>query len=83
MLSASFVEHAALGFALAIFSFFLLAFAVITIVLVTITNNCWWSCGSDEDPLMTDYSSYFIDSPELKEPIETVLGTTPKDADIV
>ncbi|KIH62919.1 hypothetical protein ANCDUO_06792, partial [Ancylostoma duodenale] len=45
MLSSSFVEHAALGFAFAVLSLFVLAFAIIAVVLVTITNNCWWNCG--------------------------------------
>ncbi|PIO73767.1 hypothetical protein TELCIR_04247 [Teladorsagia circumcincta] len=88
MLSSSFVEHAALGFAFAVLSLFVLAFAIIAVVLVTITNNCWWNCDSEGDPLMEDYNSLFpADDEDCEtgnlEPIDTVIGTTPKNADIV
>nr|CDJ81519.1 Hypothetical protein CBG09305 [Haemonchus contortus] len=88
MLSSSFVEHAALGFAFAVLSLFVLAFAIIAVVLVTITNNCWWNCDSEGDPLMEDYNSLFPgDEEECEtgnlEPIDTVIGNTPRNADIV
>ncbi|KAL6743941.1 hypothetical protein Aduo_016923 [Ancylostoma duodenale] len=87
MLSSSFVEHAALGFAFAVLSLFVLAFAIIAVVLVTITNNCWWNCDTEGDPLMEDYNSLFPQDDEdceaPAEPIDTVIGSTPKDAEIV
>ncbi|CAJ0588095.1 unnamed protein product [Cylicocyclus nassatus] len=90
MLSSSFVEHAALGFAFAVLSLFVLAFAIIAVVLVTITNNCWWNCDTEGDPLMEDYNSLFPQDeddceagPAPNEPIDTVIGCTPKDAEIV
>ena len=46
MVSAAFVEHAVLGFAFAILSLFVLAIALIAVVLLTITHHCWWSYGN-------------------------------------
>ncbi|CAI5451874.1 unnamed protein product [Caenorhabditis angaria] len=85
MLSASIVEHAALGFAFAVLSLFVLAFAVIAIVLLTISHSCWYRCDTENDPLMEDYNTLFLDcqEPEYDEPIDTVVGYTPKNADIV
>uniref|UniRef100_A0A158P9V4 Uncharacterized protein n=1 Tax=Angiostrongylus cantonensis TaxID=6313 RepID=A0A158P9V4_ANGCA len=51
MLSSSFVEHAVLGFAFAVLSLFVLAFSIVAVVLVTVTNNCWWNCGADLLPI--------------------------------
>ncbi|KAK5976443.1 hypothetical protein GCK32_013560 [Trichostrongylus colubriformis] len=88
MLSPSFVEHAALGFAFAVLSLFVLAFAIIAVVLVTVTNNCWWNCDSEGDPLMEDYNTLITqDDDDIEtgnlEPIDTVIGNTPRNADIV
>lgn len=46
MVTAAFVEHAVLGLAFAILSLFVLAIALIAIVLLTITHHCWWSYGN-------------------------------------
>ncbi|CAI2355394.1 unnamed protein product [Caenorhabditis sp. 36 PRJEB53466] len=84
MLSAAIVEHAALGFAFAVLSLFVLAFAVIAVVLLTISHSCWYKCDAEGDPLMEDYNSLFTDpNLETGEPIDTVVGYTPKHADIV
>lgn len=90
MLSSTFVEHAALGFAFAVLSLFVLAFAIIAVVLVTITSNCWWNCDSEGDPLMQDYNSLFPGDDDdceaanaSNEPIDTVIGNTPRGAEIV
>ncbi|CAJ0582283.1 unnamed protein product, partial [Mesorhabditis spiculigera] len=75
------VQHAAVGFALAVLSLFVLAFAVIAVVLVTISNSCFWSAGNDTD------GEYFNEdeSPlhDGEEPVDIVLGVTPDDASIV
>uniref|UniRef100_A0A1I7TF93 Pilin_N domain-containing protein n=1 Tax=Caenorhabditis tropicalis TaxID=1561998 RepID=A0A1I7TF93_9PELO len=79
MLSAAIVEHAALGFAFAVLSLFVLAFAVIAVVLLTISHSY-----AEGDPLMEDYNTLFSEANvETGEPIETVVGYTPKHADIV
>ncbi|CCD62687.1 uncharacterized protein CELE_F26F12.8 [Caenorhabditis elegans] len=84
MLSAAIVEHAALGFAFAVLSLFVLAFAVIAVVLLTISHSCWYKCDAEGDPLMEDYNTLFTEATvETGEPIETVVGYTPKHADIV
>uniref|UniRef100_A0A8R1HT01 Uncharacterized protein n=1 Tax=Caenorhabditis japonica TaxID=281687 RepID=A0A8R1HT01_CAEJA len=79
MLSAAIVEHAALGFAFAVLSLFILAFAVIAVVLLTISHSY-----AEGDPLMEDYNTLFPEvNLEIAEPIDTVVGYTPKTADIV
>uniref|UniRef100_A0A8R1HU13 Uncharacterized protein n=1 Tax=Caenorhabditis japonica TaxID=281687 RepID=A0A8R1HU13_CAEJA len=84
MLSAAIVEHAALGFAFAVLSLFILAFAVIAVVLLTISHSCWYRCDAEGDPLMEDYNTLFPEvNLEIAEPIDTVVGYTPKTADIV
>ncbi|CAB3397950.1 unnamed protein product [Caenorhabditis bovis] len=89
MLSSTVVEHAALGFAFAVLSLFVLAFAVIAVVLLTISHSCWYKCDfldSDGDPLMEDYNALFADIPIVSDtdiPIDTVVGYTPKHAEIV
>ncbi|ULT90084.1 hypothetical protein L3Y34_008453 [Caenorhabditis briggsae] len=84
MLSAAIVEHAALGFAFAVLSLFVLAFAVIAVVLLTISHSCWYRCDAEGDPLMEDYNTLFSEANvETGEPIETVVGYTPKHADII
>ncbi|KAJ1363820.1 hypothetical protein KIN20_023765 [Parelaphostrongylus tenuis] len=88
MLSSSFVEHAVLGFTFAVLSLFVLAFAIVAIVLVTVTNNCWWNCDDDTDPLMEDCNSFYPQyakdcEDDGVEPTNTVVGNTPIDAAIV
>ncbi|CAD6193381.1 unnamed protein product [Caenorhabditis auriculariae] len=85
MIAAHLLEHAALGFAFAVLSLFVLAFAVVAVVLLTISHSCWYRCDGDGDPLMEDYNAFFVDDSDVIvcEPIETVIGSTPKYADIV
>ncbi|CAI4222683.1 unnamed protein product [Auanema sp. JU1783] len=81
MVTSEFVEHAALGFAFAVLALFVLAIALIAVVLITISHNCWWQCDTESDPLLEDYINYMPEP--LSEPIDTVVGITPKHADIV
>ncbi|PAV69800.1 hypothetical protein WR25_01578 [Diploscapter pachys] len=94
LFSSSLVEHAAIGFAFAVLTLFVLAFAVISVVLLTISHSCWWSCApkcldAERDPLMFNYdnsqlpSDFEISYSGYSEPIDTVLGWTPDDAEIV
>ncbi|VDM78285.1 unnamed protein product [Strongylus vulgaris] len=70
MLSSSFVEHAALGFAFAVLSLFVLAFAIIAVVLVTITNNCWWNC--DRHFMDIEPSLYFPSTGKAEDKINNL-----------
>ncbi|VDM59953.1 unnamed protein product [Angiostrongylus costaricensis] len=88
MLSPSFLEHAVLGFAFAVLSLIVLAFAIVAIVFVTVTNNCWWNCDDEGDPLMEDCNSFYSHYAEDcedggMEPVDTVIGCTPTNAAIV
>ncbi|KAE9415867.1 hypothetical protein Angca_000593 [Angiostrongylus cantonensis] len=87
MLSSSFVEHAVLGFAFAVLSLFVLAFSIVAVVLVTVTNNCWWNCDDEGDPLMEDCNSSYSHFEDCEdggtETVDTVIGRTPSNAAIV
>ncbi|KAF8383651.1 hypothetical protein PRIPAC_72793 [Pristionchus pacificus] len=80
-LTASFIEKAAIGLSLAILCLFLLAFALIAVVLFTISNSCWWRMGVDDR--LVDSSRRTKVFPNESEPIDTVIGETPEYADLV
>ncbi|GMT10565.1 hypothetical protein PFISCL1PPCAC_1862 [Pristionchus fissidentatus] len=81
-LTASFVEKAAIGLSLAILCLFLLAFALIAVVLFTISHSCWWRMGV-EDRLVENPRRTTKIFPHTSEPIDTVIGETPEYADLV
>ncbi|GMS80309.1 hypothetical protein PENTCL1PPCAC_2484 [Pristionchus entomophagus] len=80
-LTASFIEKAAIGLSLAILCLFLLAFALIAVVLFTISNSCWWRIGVDDR--LVDSSRRSKIFPNEIEPVDTVIGETPEYADLV
>ncbi|CAJ0957102.1 unnamed protein product, partial [Mesorhabditis belari] len=73
------VQHAAVGFALAVLSLFVLAFAVIAVVLVTISNSCFWNSDNETDFFNNEESPL----KDGEEAVDIVLGVTPDDASIV